>query len=439
MDGSGKLTFDAERLREQEFPRLKNLTYVDYTGGGQAPDSVIDQYAQLLKATSLGNPHSTNESSSNSTGLVEDVRARLLDHVNAQGQYSLVFTSNASNALGILKDSFPWRANSTLILSEDNHNSVLGMRTEAQKAGAKVRYWRTNDELRLEESIGDIINSERERDPGREIIVAFPAQSNFTGVKHPLSAVQEAKALGATVILDTAAFLPTNNLDLQKVPVDAIVMSLYKILGLPTGVGALIIKNELLEKLQKRGFAGGTVKMVSEHAHVLRNGHERFENGTLNYAGIPMVTPGLDFIDNLGGIEAVHQHVQRLTAQALSDLNQIENVDIYGPRNTHQRGGTIACNILGGGNQPIPYRDIERAARERRIDLRGGCFCNPVLGAKALGVGPRTIERLLQRMEAEPNREIEHPGAVRISFGLANTPADITKVSTFIRDMAKTA
>lgn len=439
MDGSGKLSFDAEKLREQEFPRLKDLTYVDYTGGGQAPDNVIDAYAQLLKTVPLGNPHSVSNSSSNSTRLVEITRKELLDLVNAQGQYSLIFTQNSSQALRILAETLPWDANTSFIVSEDNHNSVHGMRSQAQKAGAKIRYWRTGDDLRLENNLEDIIADEREGNAERRITVAFPAQSNFNGVKHPLAAVQEAKDLGATVILDTAAYLPTNALDLQKTPADAIVMSLYKILGLPTGVGALIVRNELLEKLQKRGFAGGTVKFVTEQGHALRDGHERFEDGTLNYGGIPMVSPGLRFIESLGGIGAIHQHVQKLTAQALDDLNSIENVEIYGPRTMNGRGGTIAFNIMRSGNQPVPYQDIVRAGQRSNIDMRGGCFCNPIIGGKALGASPQTMEALLKKMLEEPSQEFDHPGALRISFGLANTPADIAKVSTFIRDMAKAA
>ena len=37
--------------------------YVDYTGGG-CPQSVIDQYHQLLLTTVFGNPHSNNPTSS---------------------------------------------------------------------------------------------------------------------------------------------------------------------------------------------------------------------------------------------------------------------------------------------------------------------------------------------------------------------------------------
>ena len=48
-------------------------------------------------------------------------------------------------------------------------------------------------------------------------LFAFPAQSNFSGVQHPLDLVDQAHANGWDVLLDAAAFVPTNRLDLSKV------------------------------------------------------------------------------------------------------------------------------------------------------------------------------------------------------------------------------
>ena len=41
-------------------------------------------------------------------------------------------------------------------------------------------------------------------------LFAFPAQSNFSGVKHPLSLIDSARERGWHVLLDAAAFAPTN-------------------------------------------------------------------------------------------------------------------------------------------------------------------------------------------------------------------------------------
>jgi selenocysteine lyase/cysteine desulfurase len=60
------------------------------------------------------------------------------------------------------------------------------------------------------------------------------------------------------VLLDAAAFVPTNRLDLQVHSPDFVVMSFYKMFGYPTGVGCLLVRNETLATLRRPWFGGGT-------------------------------------------------------------------------------------------------------------------------------------------------------------------------------------
>ena len=224
-------------------------------------------------------------------------------------------------------------------------------------------------------------------------------------------------------------------MDLQSVQPDAAVVSFYKVLGLPTGVGALLVRKSFLSRLSKDRFAGGTVKMVTADEYVLRSGHERFEEGTPNFGSIPLLKFVLDFIEKIGGIDAIGRHVQHLTTELLKGLNDVENVQIYGPRTMESRGGTISLNVLRSGDECVPHREIVEAAGESNISLRGGCFCNPIVGAKALGLGSEEGGRLIQL--AREADEIEMPGAVRLSLGLANTSSDIVRIIEFVRRVAR--
>ena len=89
-------------------------------------------------------------------------------------------------------------------------------------------------------------------------LFAFPAEDNFAGVKYPLTWVEQIKAKSTSavqwkVLLDAAAYVPTQPLDLSKVPADFVVMSFYKMFGYPTGLGALLVRVEAAELLQKVG------------------------------------------------------------------------------------------------------------------------------------------------------------------------------------------
>jgi selenocysteine lyase/cysteine desulfurase len=94
-------------------------------------------------------------------------------------------------------------------------------------------------------------------------LFAFPAQSNFSGVRHPLEWVHDAQKRGYRVLVDAAAYLPSTALSLQDVPADFVVLSYYKLFGYPTGVGALVARHEALAMLRRRYFAGGSVQFVS--------------------------------------------------------------------------------------------------------------------------------------------------------------------------------
>ena len=66
------------------------------------------------------------------------------------------------------------------------------------------------------------------------------------------------------VLLDAAAFVPTNRLDLSAHKPDFVCISFYKLFGYPTGTGALLIRNKHVNDLRKLYWGGGTVQMVSE-------------------------------------------------------------------------------------------------------------------------------------------------------------------------------
>lgn len=421
-------------LQQREFKRLidQQHIYVDYTGGGQCPASVMNRYHKLLLNTVFGNPHSNNPTSSYTTQLVEQTRQNILHYFQAGDEYDLIFTPNATGALKIFGESYPWAENSVYILARDNHNSVMGIREYAKRAGATIQYWDLTEELRLQDTLEATLQQCREKD----IVLAFPAQSNFSGVMHPLAYIKQAQQYGAIVLLDAAAYVPTHRLDLQAIQPDAVCLSFYKILGFPTGIGGLIIRKSLLQRFRKAWFSGGTVRGVSLEGHVLEPNFSSYEDGTINYALIPALQFVLDFIQQLGGIEMIERHVTHLTTLALQQLVQLQEqgkVMIYGPTTMIDRGSTIAFNILDKTGQPIYFEDVERAAFQQNISLRAGCFCNPGAVTHAFHIDGLMMQRLLQTLHTKTRSQAKVPGALRISFGIANVPEEVDRVIAFIR------
>ena len=156
-------------------------------------------------------------------------------------------------------------------------------------------------------------------------LFAYPAQSNFSGVQHPLGWIAQAHDLGWDVLLDCAAFAPTNSLDLSAIHPDFVPVSFYKLFGYPTGAGALIARRETLSKLRRPWFAGGTITLASvreEDWYQLAPGAQGFEDGTLDYLGLPAVAIGLEHLAAIG-VATVHTRVQCLTGWLLDELGAL--------------------------------------------------------------------------------------------------------------------
>lgn len=425
-------------LYNEEFSRLANQVYLDFTGGGLYSKSQVLKHQAYLLDNVLGNPHSSNPTSKKSTEQVELTRDAVKQYFNAE-DYCCVFTANASAALKIIGESYPFSAAAHLALLMDNHNSVNGIREFALNKGASFEFIEVDKEtLTINEiQLQSVLNNHK----GKTCkLFGFPAQSNVSGVKHNLDWISYAESRGWDVLLDAAAFVPTSRLDLSQVKPSFVSMSFYKIFGYPTGLGCLLIRKDKYERLHKPWFAGGTVSMVSNKVskHFLMANHERFEDGTINYLDIPAIKIGLDFINSIG-IDRITTRISNLRKYLYHSLSELKHnngqnmVELYGPTDDQAVGGTVIFNVLDLGGNSIPYYTVEEAANQYNISIRSGCFCNPGLDEINHNVEACQIQAYYENVE---NPTIENVltyfgsrrGAVRASVGIPTRKDDIDQL-----------
>jgi selenocysteine lyase/cysteine desulfurase len=447
--GNGALQgFAAWRQRELARVDEEGLTYLDYTGAALYPSSVVRRDAERLHRTVLGNPHSAHMPSVRAGDDLSRARAAILDFLNATpAEYEVVLTANASAACRMVGEAFPFSARSRCLLTADNHNSVNGIREHARRAGASVGVAPLDGHLRLQPLS---LRSALAVRPEAPSLFAFPAQSNFSGVRHPLSLVGEARALGWTVLLDAASYLSTADLDLSRIQPDFTCLSLYKIAGYPGGVGALVARREALAQLRRPSFAGGTVRWVSvAHArHALADGAEGFEDGTPPFTLAGAVPIALDAVRDAGR-EAWGAQALRLTGRLLAALQAARHdsgmamVRLHGPDTLEARGPTVAFSLLFRDGSPVPYWDAESRARDAGIALRGGCFCNPGCAEQAFGLSsPRTLACLEELGDGFTVAGLAQclggraVGALRVSLGLGSLDRDVDRLLAVLPALA---
>src|SRR4051794_22135758 len=132
-----------DRLRATEYGRLdaQGDIYLDYTGGSLYAQSQLDEHLDQLRATVYGNPHSVNPTSSAAGLLVGRARAAVLRHFNAsEDEYACIFTPNATGALRLVGEAYPFGPQGRFLATFDNHNSVNGLREFAHTQGARTAY-----------------------------------------------------------------------------------------------------------------------------------------------------------------------------------------------------------------------------------------------------------------------------------------------------------
>jgi selenocysteine lyase/cysteine desulfurase len=243
--------------------------------------------------------------------------------------------------------------------------------------------------------------------------------------------------------VDCAAFVPTSRLDLSAWKPDFVPVSFYKLFGYPTGLGALIARREALQKLHRPWFSGGTVVAANVGGDLVvpLSGHALFEDGTVDYLGIPAVAIGLRHIERIG-IDTISRRVQALGTWLLDALKGLRHSDgspatcVYGPQTWDRRGATISFNYLHPDGRVIDERFVDVRAATSAISVRTGCFCNSGAGEVAFSVsrdlligasfGDGMILDDYLRLVGMPTG-----GAIRVSLGIATNFADVHRFVAF--------
>ena len=461
MDPRDPFKKEFDKFRQEQFPRLCDGTvYADWAGAALPPKKLIESYCNNLGEELLGNPHSAHSPSMRAMDLIEQARSAVLGFFNADpSEYDVIFTSGATAAI-LLLQHFIFEAGELLLL-QDNHNSVNGLREIARRQGAVVRYSPIRAAIGVNEdlSIDDQKLKQTLQHPrsNGNHLFAYPAKSNYAGTRHSLKWTDFARDHGWKVLLDAASYVSNDCLDLSKVKPDFVPISFYKMFGFPTGVGALLIRKDAYPCLHKRWFSGGSILLVSVardfFAHELV-GHARFEDGTVNFAGIPAITQGLEFLASVRGDphgdwnnsargKACKERIQKMSLDLSCGLVGLQLGDNEVVVHSTPGNDIVTFSLKREGRFVDP-KMVEARANDRKIYLRTGCFCNPGVNETVFGYSVEefasfyndapfaeqlTLEQFQRHLGGRPI------GAIRASFGYANAPEDVNRIVEFMQDM----
>ncbi|KAK1337756.1 LOW QUALITY PROTEIN: hypothetical protein QTO34_002389 [Cnephaeus nilssonii] len=437
-------------LRAREFGRLAGTVYLDHAGATLFP--------RASSGASLATSWKTftNISSKLTQDTVEQVRYRVLAHFRTSPEdYSVIFTAGSTAALKLVAEAFPWAprgpesSGSLFCYLTDSHTSVVGMRTVAAARNATSIPVRPED-MRSAEKRGAAAS-----DPDCQLphLFCYPAQSNFSGTRYPLSWVGEVtsgrrcpRARTGAVVRAAGRGLLREHLPAGPVAhqADFVSLSFYKIFGFPTGLGALLVHRRAAPLLRKTYFGGGTAAayLAGEDFYIPRP----FEDGTIPFLDVIALKHGFDALERLtGGMENVQQHTFTLAQYTYTALRSLRYpsgapvVRIYSDSafcSPEVQGPVINFNVLDANGCVVGYSQVEKMASLFNIQVRTGCFCNTGACQRHLGISDEMVKKHLQAghvcgddvdlVDGQPT------GSVRISFGYMSTLEDAQAFLKFI-------
>ncbi|XXQ35019.1 MOSC domain-containing protein [Plasmodiophora brassicae] len=447
--------FRRERMRQMDADGA--IVYLDYAGFAPFTDDLADAHCSSLKSRQWANPHSVGVIGAAVTERVDRARHRILHMLNVtSASHTVIFAAGATAALKLVGETFPWSASSTFAYTQLNHNSVLGIREYALANGATAAC--LSDDYRVLASFRSSARSSSKTTTPSVSLMALPAECNFSGIRPHLDDINRMKTKtirlpGAgtdyMILLDASKYCATAALDLSAVQADFTVVSFYKMFGLPTGLGALIVRNDAVSCLtEKRYFGGGTLDAVSvlDGFRAFKSDtSSRFEDGTVPFTLIDAVCDGIDLLVDELGLSRIGPHCSALTAYTVLTMRGLRHANgrpvftVFGDHLTgeSQSGPTISFTVLGSDGDTIGHVYVARLAALCGIQVRAGCFCNAGACQRFLGLSTDDIRAHLARghvcgddvdvIDGRPT------GCVRISFGYASTYPDVAAWFQFVR------
>lgn len=401
--------YDIFSIRK-DFPILSRkvygqpLVYLDNAATTQKPLCVLDAMRDEYLNVNANVHRGVHWLSQQATELHEQARQTVQQFIHAKSPAEIVFTRGTTEGLNLVASTFAetfMQAGDEVILSVmEHHSNIVPWQLQAKKRGIVLKVIPMTDEGEL------IIDAYEELFTEKTKFVSITHVSNVLGTINPVQQmIAIAHAHGVPVMVDGAQSTPHFAVDMQLLDCDFFVFSGHKAYG-PTGVGVLYGKEEWLDRLPPYQGGGEMISHVSFDKVTFERPPLKFEAGTPDYIATHGLAVALDYLSRLG-MENIAQHEQELTAYATHQLQQIDQLGIYGTSSA--KDAVISFHV--GDIHPM---DIGTLLDRLGIAVRTGHHC---------------AQPLMERLGIL--------GTVRASFGLYTTKEEIDVLVAGIERVSK--
>ena len=376
---------DVKAVRK-DFPILsrevygKPLVYLDNAATSQKPAQVIQALVDYYEGYNSNIHRGVHALSMEATDRYEEARSKFAGFIGAPSTTGVVLVRNTTEAINLVAQTWA-RSNvgpgdEILTTHMEHHSNLVPWQQVAQDRGATLRFIPLTHEQTLDLSDLDSLLTSRTK------LLTLNHMSNVLGTINPVKELTEAAhRVGARVLIDGAQSVPHLKVDVTDLDCDFLAFSGHKMLG-PTGIGVLYVKQEVIEGMEPFLHGGEMVLQVWDDRATWNDLPMRFEAGTPNIADTIALGAAVDYLEALG-MDNVREHEVAITEYALNafrELEESEEVRVFGPRDVSQRGGIVSFYC-----EAVHPHDIGTMLDREGIAIRTGHHCAmPLMGKLAV-------------------------------------------------------
>lgn len=378
------------------------LAYLDSAATSQKPVQVIEAIKAYYEFDNSNVHRGVHTLGNRATDKYEGAREKVRKFINAQSTQEIIFTRGTTTALNTVAASYG-RANvaegdEIVITQMEHHSNIIPWQQLAKEKKATLKY------IELEADGTISLEKVRATITPQTKIVSVSMASNVLGTINPIKEIaQIAHANGAVMVADGAQAAPHMKIDVQDLGVDFLGFSGHKMCG-PTGIGVLYGKKEHLEKMEPIEFGGEMIDFVGLYDSTWKELPWKFEGGTPIIAGAIGLGAAIDFLTEIG-LDNIAEHEHKLVGYAMDQLETIDGLKIFGPRDPMKRCGLVTFNL-----DDVHPHDVATVLDMNGIAIRAGHHC------------AQPLMKCLQQV-----------ATARASFYLYNTEEDIDRLVAGLR------
>jgi cysteine desulfurase/selenocysteine lyase len=362
--------FDLARVRSH-FPILARevhgqpLVYFDNAATSQKPTRVIESISDYYDRYNSNVHRGVHTLSGEATDAYEGARARIGRWFGVEDPGEIILLRGATEALNLVANTLvdSLKPGDVILVGETEHhaNIVPWQQLEA-RIGVRVIPIPVDPSGALSLESAKTLCSEHP-----VAVIAVGHVSNAIGALNDVQGfVTLAQENDAYSVIDGAQAAPHMMVNVKELNADFYAVSAHKCCG-PTGIGVLLGRRDLLERLPPWQGGGDMIDRVSFSGTTYNELPWKFEAGTPNIADTIGFATALDYLESIdfkGAVEHEHRVHSHLTEAMLSR----DKVDVLG----HPDHWVSVCSFNVKGAHPT---DVGTLLDQLGIAVRTGHHC----------------------------------------------------------------